>query len=364
MKYCENCGAALGQDDKFCGSCGHKSDTIKEKVTSQEEFTSSLPDDQTLPMTPINPTVESYQESSIEKGLKERKTWVPVVIVLAIFALLITVLVIAAFVLVARIRETGEDRSNVAQRIEYELVEEIEEIEEIDAIEEEEVEDSAQEESEEDIDVAEEELEDEDSAVITPGTEESELAIMEEFLGTWLWFMDEMDTEVAPVEFYHYYFDEDGTGVRGTDSFRQTFSWSVTADGILKMDVDGSFLVEEWNFTIDNYVLLITSRQVFNMEYTYVRVAIEGAEELIGRWEWDEDENWYYIFEVDGYGSRPGMAFGRETFAWLITADGGLAISPEGDDGVEMWSYEINDEGLTLISRQVTGMEFSYIRGE
>ena len=340
MKYCENCGTVLEKEDKFCGSCGYKDDISKEELNSLEEFDRSLPGDQTLPMAPVNPTVESYEEKSQEKK-HEGKTWLSNVIIIAIFGLLITVLIVTAFALVSRIGETDrEDRGNISQGIEYESDEEIEE-----------------------TDAIEEETENEGSDVEVSETEDSELAIMEDFLGTWLWFIDEMDTGVSPEEFYLYYFGEDGTGVRGTGGLRETFSWSVTGDGILKIDVDGWFLVEEWDFLIDNYVLFIRSRQVSNMEYSYVRVATEGVDDLVGRWKWDEDETWYYIFEADGYGSRPGLVRGREHFAWLVTVDGGLAIASDGE-GVEMWSYEIDDEGLTLTSRQVTGMEFSYIRGE
>ena len=363
MKYCGNCGNVLKQEDKFCGCCGHKNGTSKEELTSQEvagqeELASAIPSDQTIPIVPENPAVENYQEPLREREHKE-KTWLPIVIVIGFFGLLITVLVIAAFVLAVRIRETGEDRGNVAVRIEYEPDEEIDMI-----IEGEEIEYPMIDNLEGEIDdTPVEEFEEEESGVEESETEESELAIMEEFLGTWLWFIDEVDTGVAPEEFYLYYFDEDGTGVRGIDDLRENFSWGVTADGILKIDVAGWFLVEEWNFSIDNYVLSIVSRQVSAMEYSYVRVATEGMDKFVGRWTWDGDETWYYIFEADGYGSRSGFVGGREHFAWLVTVGGGLAIATDGE-GVEMWSYEIDDEELTLTSRQVTGMEFSYIRGD
>ena len=187
-----------------------------------------------------------------------------------------------------------------------------------------------------------------------------------DLVGGWLW--------VNGPSVYVYFFDEDGTGSRGfvCDGLNSDFEpdweeleWGFS-DGALTLEVNG-WSTERWSATISNDMLTLTSEEIEGLEYTYVRVLEpEGNErrfdELVGVWMWEEDNSWFYEFELFSYGrgSRPAFPVGRENFEWLITADRGLLIYV--DDGlVEMWSYTIEGGTMTLTSRQVDGLEYRYI---
>ena len=184
-------------------------------------------------------------------------------------------------------------------------------------------------------------------------------------VGSWLW--------VNGPSVYVYVFYEDGLGARGflCDGLNpdfvpdwEEFEW-VMNDGGLTFKTEGSS-PERWNVAISNHILTLTSEQIIGLKYTYVRILEEGHEEryhqLVGAWMWEEDNSWFYEFEFSlyGAGSRPAFPTGRENFNWLITADRGLVMHIE-DGLVEMWSYTIEENILTLTSRQVEGLEYRYI---
>ena len=186
-----------------------------------------------------------------------------------------------------------------------------------------------------------------------------------DLVGGWLW--------VNGPSVYVYFFDEDGSGARGfiCDGLNpdfvpdwEEFDW-VMSDGGLILETDG-LNTERWSVAIFNDNLTLTSDQIAGLEYIYVRILEEGYEEqydeLIGVWRWEEDNSWFYEFEFLSYGvgSRPAFPRGRENFNWLITADGGLLMHIE-EGLVEMWSYIIEENILTLTSRQVEGLEYRYI---
>ena len=90
-----------------------------------------------------------------------------------------------------------------------------------------------------------------------------------------------------------------------------------------------------------------------------------GDENLVGTWNWDSDRNFQYIFNSDGTGSR-GFAGAVETFTWSARSGDELRIrrnnAPSGEITNERWIYTIAGDTLTIDSRQMPGMIFSYIR--
>ena len=85
---------------------------------------------------------------------------------------------------------------------------------------------------------------------------------------------------------------------------------------------------------------------------------------LIGSWSW-ESTNWLYTFNADGTGTR-GAPGDRETFRWSNPQLGHLSLhrdNPQaGEIRVELWTYTITGNTLTIVSRQEAGVTFSYTR--
>ena len=90
-----------------------------------------------------------------------------------------------------------------------------------------------------------------------------------------------------------------------------------------------------------------------------------GDENLAGTWTWDVDSSFQYIFNADGTGSR-GFTGAVETFTWSTRSGDELRLrrnnAPSGEITNERWTYTIDGNVLTIDSRQVSGMTFSYIR--
>jgi hypothetical protein len=178
-------------------------------------------------------------------------------------------------------------------------------------------------------------------------------------IGTWLW-------ESGP-SVYLYVFEDDESGIRGffcdglDSNFVpevESFEWMVR-DGILILDF-GEENIELWSIEISNDILALTSEQIVDLKYTYVRLIEEVYDELVGVWNWAEDISWFYEFYPSGRGSRPAFPAGREEFDWAITADEGLIMFV--DDGLtEVWSFVVQEDVLTITSRQVAGLEYIYI---
>ena len=80
---------------------------------------------------------------------------------------------------------------------------------------------------------------------------------------------------------------------------------------------------------------------------------------LVGTWRWDGYDSYNYFFYADGRGVR-GFSGNTYSFIWGTDADG-LVIAPHGRS-VEFWTFTIADDVLTIDSRQVPGMTFSYYR--
>jgi len=81
---------------------------------------------------------------------------------------------------------------------------------------------------------------------------------------------------------------------------------------------------------------------------------IEVAEVLLGTWAWDWDDSYTYVFLPDGTGTR-GVPGEIEEFLWFAYDDH-LVIN-----NIESWTFTIDDSVLTIASRQVPGLVFSYI---
>ena len=82
------------------------------------------------------------------------------------------------------------------------------------------------------------------------------------------------------------------------------------------------------------------------------------ANDLVGTWVWDTMEEFEYLFEADGTGSR-GSDFLSESFEWEVTR-GELRINV--NNMTERWEAVIESDILTISSLQVDGMIYSYIR--
>jgi len=191
-----------------------------------------------------------------------------------------------------------------------------------------------------------------------------------ELVGEWAW------DEAAD---FLYIFNEDGTGERGFSGLRETFTWSIPGDGRVRIRRDvaerGYIRNEQWDYTLVGDVFTISSRQVADMTFSYIRVDETAADvpdgeiqlnyELIGTWAWDDNYTYTYVFNADRTGVR-GFAGATETFTWSNPGDGRITIRPDelptGGIQYEQWDYTLIDNIFTISSRQVTGMTFSYTR--
>jgi len=82
---------------------------------------------------------------------------------------------------------------------------------------------------------------------------------------------------------------------------------------------------------------------------------------LAGVWAWDGYERWQYMFFADGTGTR-GIPGDTQHFTWSTQGDI-LEMDIEGSAfGLELWTFVIRGDVLTITSRQVAGMTYSYIR--
>jgi len=86
--------------------------------------------------------------------------------------------------------------------------------------------------------------------------------------------------------------------------------------------------------------------------------AVSGDHDIVGIWQWDSDGSYIYIFNADGNGSR-GFPNTIQRFTWEIEDDG---LNMRVGRANEEWSWVISDDTLTITSRQVRNMQYSYIR--
>jgi len=170
-----------------------------------------------------------------------------------------------------------------------------------------------------------------------------------ELVGVWAW-------DGNP--FWQYDFRGDGTGTRGMPDDGQEFTWSIRGSGHIRMVVNHRR--EDWNYIINDYNLTLDNR-VFNETYTYRRLdaTAEINSALVGVWNGDDNMLWQHTFNADGTGVT-GFPDDLEDIMWTIPEPGWLRIDGPGwrDD----WNYTVDGDSLTLVSRQVVDLTFTYIR--
>ena len=319
---------------------------VRQPLPTQSSLESlSLESKDVEPPKKESPSKESSSKESPSKESPKKKPQIRIVLVVAMACLLLVLLVISIFM---RISNSNEAEGEVLSgNVDIEINE---------ARAEEERAEESTEEPEESI--GPEELEEENGELYA---EVPETVVLEEVLGKWLWVLEDRNEEDFAFNLMTYYFGDDGSGERSINGQSDVFTWGVTAEGILIFIWPGNY-VEKWDFTIQGDELHLESKQNAGMGFIYQRIAIEGQEELIGRWGWNTNHDWYYLFEMDGLGSRTDSNLqGRDEFVWFLLTDGGLIVRI-GEESAELWDYEINDNMLTLASRQERGIVFHYIK--
>jgi len=170
---------------------------------------------------------------------------------------------------------------------------------------------------------------------------------------------------------WQYRFNADGTGTMGLPDSQEYFVWSTPGPGHLRLD--GSDLQGdwrgEWSYRIDGYSLTLESRQEANVVYVYIRYGAPPMinQNLVGVWNWDENELWQYHFNADGTGTI-GLPDSLDTFRWSTPGPGHLRLYMRGywEDYGEWddWNYIIDGDVLVLESRHVADTVFRYTRVE
>ncbi|MCL2521527.1 MAG: DUF5640 domain-containing protein [Erysipelotrichales bacterium] len=164
----------------------------------------------------------------------------------------------------------------------------------------------------------------------------------------------------------HYIFKADGTGERGFDgSEMEAFTWS-TSNNHLNMDMiyqnQNYIRNERWTFTVSENVLTISSLQEAGLTISFVRYSERTQNQnLIGRWNWESNFEWFYLFNPDGTGSF-GLS-DRTNFSW--STSGNILFIDIFYDGyyyTDIWTFMISGNRLTLTSLQFAGETYSYIR--
>jgi len=140
---------------------------------------------------------------------------------------------------------------------------------------------------------------------------------------------------------------------------------------------------------LDMAGMTVSGRQFFNIYEGYIRVIVitimpgsdtledilekfiglndpipefpeeEYADVLFGTWAWDEWDEYELTFQGDGQGIR-GVPGQMESFEWRTEGDDHLVILTEVME--ESWTFSVVGDVLTIDSRQVPGLTYSYIR--
>jgi len=87
-------------------------------------------------------------------------------------------------------------------------------------------------------------------------------------------------------------------------------------------------------------------------------VTLEQAEELVGTWDWDEDDSFTYLFHPDGTGSR-GFVGDVSPFIWQTKGTNHLQIVI--NERLEDWTFRVEGGILTIENWLVPEWIFSYI---
>ena len=98
---------------------------------------------------------------------------------------------------------------------------------------------------------------------------------------------------------------------------------------------------------------------VFEESHVEAVPSAEGDHPLVGVWEWTTTSTYIFIFNADYSGSR-GTAPAIQQFTWYVCDFGHLSMT--FNRLTENWYKEIEDDLLTISSRQVANMQYSYRR--
>lgn len=171
----------------------------------------------------------------------------------------------------------------------------------------------------------------------------------------WLWY---------DGPFWRYFFNSDGTGMRGWLDEEYSFRWGVV-DNIIRMEFmepseTFGFDNEWWEYRIEGDTLHIISRSIVGHgeSHSYSRFTGFGqlSSEMFGIWEWDQLSDWAYFFFDDGVGVR-GFSDQFNEFFWYT--EGSTLNIIRGDGGIEAWQFEIVD-GVLRLENFETGEIYYY----
>jgi len=175
-------------------------------------------------------------------------------------------------------------------------------------------------------------------------------------VGAWVWNNDST---------WAYVFHEDGTGTMGSPGEIFVIRWGVVGEQIL-LFFQGS-LVDTMTFQITGNSLITESIHSPGIIYGYTRAGEGDFDDLdfymnpalFGRWTWDDNTDWAYMFDPDGLGTRgfPGTTI---TFEWA-TLDNELWLLLPGDL-LEAWEFTITGNSMRLYSLTHDDTWFYYTR--
>jgi len=176
-------------------------------------------------------------------------------------------------------------------------------------------------------------------------------------------------------------FHTNGTGVRLVSGHLIEFSWWIDDRGNLVIyhaawierhglvEIENVARYEYWSYTVAGNSLSKTDMNPPFMSVHFTREIPLVAEtppvlsqidfNLVSGWTWNIDSTYSYVFNSDGFGHR-GFFPEFELFEWQVTEPGLLLIHT--DTMTEIWDYTIINDVLTIESRQIPDLIFSYLR--
>ena len=173
-----------------------------------------------------------------------------------------------------------------------------------------------------------------------------------ELVGQWAWY-DNIG--------WRYVLNDDGTGTRGgAGNPIEDITWSVRGDNEIRVQAGRGAAHERWTYSISGYSLSL-NRNATRESYNYIRVgAPYGDHALPGTWAWTDDADFEYNLSPDGSGMRGDSIF-TEAFTWMLKDNDGFLLD-FGFGSIELWTFDISGDVLTLSSQQAADLVFTYAR--
>ena len=184
--------------------------------------------------------------------------------------------------------------------------------------------------------------------------------VQSSLVGTWRW-------EDNP--YFYMIFNTFGTGTRNWEGSNRIehFDWWTGGFGDLfkdMRDANGHILSgDDWTYTLVGDVLTITSRNIPNLTFRYIRYegdpsTTNSNRELTGQWRWQEDDYFFMVFSEHGTGQRNWD--GIEHFSWFTS--GNLLMKDMWHTfDFSDWFFTINGDVLTIESVDDPSLVFVYI---